>query len=182
MESIEIKVPSDRIGVIIGKEGSVKKAIEEKTECKIKIDSKNGVITLTRGENAVGFLKAKDVINAIARGFNPEIALKILDDDFTVLETIDLSSYVSQKSMERIKGRIIGKEGKMRRLIEETLNVHVSVYDKYVSIIGNFENVSAAREAIEMLIDGAQHSTVQKFMEKKKREIEMRSMDWYTAY
>ncbi len=182
MESIEIKIPSDRVGVIIGKEGSVKKAIEEKTECKIKIDSKNGVITLTRGENAVGFLKAKDVINAIARGFNPEIALKILDDDFTVLETIDLSSYVSQKSMERIKGRIIGKEGKMRRLIEETLNVHVSVYDKYVSIIGNFENVSAAREAIEMLIDGAQHSTVQKFMEKKKREIEMRSMDWYTTY
>ncbi len=180
MESIEIKIPPDRIGVLIGKEGSVKKTIEEKTECRIKIDSRNGVITLTRGENAVGFLKAKDVINAIALGFNPDIALKILDDDFTILETIDLSTYISQKSMERVKGRIIGKEGKMRRLIEETLNVHVSIYDKFVSIIGNFENVSAAREAIEMLIDGAQHSTVQKFMERKKREIEMRSMDWYT--
>jgi len=180
LESIEIKVPQERVGVIIGREGRVKKAIEEKTGCKIKIEAKTGIITITRGEDAVGFLKAKDAVNAIARGFNPDVALKILEDDFTVLETIDLSSLISQKSMERVRGRIIGKEGKMRKLIEETLNVHVSIYDKFVSIIGNFENVSAAREAVEMLIDGAQHSTVQKFMEKKKREIEMRSMDWYT--
>ncbi len=180
MESIEIKIPQERVGVIIGKEGRVKKTIEEKTGCRIAIDNRNGIITVTRGDDAVGFLKAKDVVNAIAKGFNPDVALKILDDDFTVFETIDLSSFVSQKSMERVKGRIIGKEGKMRKHIEETLNVHVSVYDKFVSIIGNFENVSAAREALEMLIDGAQHSTVQKFMEKKKREIEMRSMDWYS--
>ncbi|AKG91794.1 KH domain protein [Geoglobus ahangari] len=179
MESIEIRIPPDRVGVLIGKEGEVKKRLEEKTGCRIRIDSKNGVVEITRGEDAVGFLKAKDVVNAIARGFNPDVAMRILDDDFTILESIDLSQYISPKAMERIKGRIIGKEGKMRRLIEETLNVHVSIYDKYVSIIGNVENVSAAREAIMMLIDGAQHSTVQRFMERKKREIEMHSMDWH---
>jgi len=180
VETLEIKIPSDRIGVIIGKEGEVKKKLEEKTGCKIRIDSKSGVVKITRGEDAVGFLKARDVINAISRGFNSEIAMKILEDDFTVFESIDLSEYVSPKSMSRIKGRIIGKEGKIRRLIEETLNVNVSVYDKFVSIIGPVENVAAAREAIMMLIEGAQHSTVQRFMEKKKREIEMHNMDWFS--
>lgn len=181
METIELRIPPDRIGVLIGKEGEVKKRLEERTGCKISIDSKTGVVRITRGEDAVGFLKAKDVINAISSGFNPEIAIKLLDDDFTIFERIDLSQYVSPKAMERVKGRIIGKEGKIRRLIEETLNVHVSIYDKYVSIIGFMDNVYAAREAIMMLIEGAQHSTVQKFMEKKKREIEMRSMDWYST-
>ena len=179
METLEMKIPADRVGVLIGKEGEVRKRIEEKTGCKIRIDGKSGIVKITRGEDPVGFLKARDVINAISRGFNPEIAMKILDDDFTVFESIDLSEYVSSKAMERIKGRIIGKEGKMRRLIEETLNVNVSIYDKFVSIIGPVENVAAAREAIMMLIEGAQHSTVQRFMEKKKREIEMRSMDWF---
>jgi len=179
METIEIRVPDDRIGVLIGREGEVKKKIQEKTGCRLRIDSKSGVVSITRGEDPIGFLKAKDIVNAIARGFNPDVAMKILEDDFTILETIDLTEYTSSKSMDRIKGRIIGKEGKMRRIIEETLNVHVSVYGKYVSLIGNIENVSAAREAIMMLIDGAQHSTVQKFMERKKREIEMHSMDWH---
>ncbi|WP_457591025.1 KH domain-containing protein [Geoglobus sp.] len=179
METVEIRIPPDRVGVLIGREGEVKKKLEERTGCKIRIDSKNGVVSITRGDDAVGFLKAKDVVNAIARGFNPDVAMRVLDDDFTILESIDLSQYIPPKAMERIKGRIIGKEGKMRKLIEETLNVHVSVYDKFVSIIGNVENVSAAREAVMMLIDGAQHSTVQRFMERKKREIEMHSMDWH---
>ncbi len=181
METIEIKIPSDRIGVIIGKEGEVKKKLEEATGCKVNIDSKGGVVRIERGDDAVGFLKAKDFVTAISRGFNPEIAMKILEDDFTVFESIDLSQYIPQKSMERIKGRIIGKGGKMRRLIEETLNVNVSIYDKFVSVIGNVENVSAAREAIMMLIEGSQHSTVQRFMERKKREIELHSMDWFTT-
>ncbi|AIY90785.1 KH domain-containing protein [Geoglobus acetivorans] len=181
METIEIKIPSDRVGVIIGREGEVKKRLEEETGCKISIDGRNGIVRITRGEDAVGFLKAKDVVNAIARGFNPDTAMKLLDDDFTLFESIDLSQYVSPKALERIKGRIIGKEGKIRRMIEETLNVKVSVYDKYVSIIGPMENVAAAREAIMMLVEGSQHFTVQKFMERKKREIEMRSMDWYPS-
>jgi len=177
MESIEIKIPEDRIGVLIGKEGEVKKRIESVTGCKIEIDSKNGIVKIKRGDDAVGYLKARNVVDAISKGFNPEIALKLLDDDI-IFETIKLDEYVSPKSMERVRGRIIGKGGKMRKLIEETLNVHVSVYDKYVSIIGGIEFVQSAREAIVMLIDGAQHSTVQKFMERKKREINLRSLDW----
>ncbi len=178
MQEIEIRIPEDRIGVLIGKEGEIKKKIQEKTGCKIKINSSTGDVKIIRGDDAIGFLKAKSVVEAIARGFNPEVAMKLLDDDFYVFESIDLSEYVSPKALERVKGRIIGKEGKVRRMIEETLNVHVSVYDKFVSIIGAFENVAAAREAIMMLVEGAQHSTVQRFMERKRREIDMRSLDW----
>ncbi len=172
----QIRVPEDRIGVIIGREGEIKRRIEEETGCKIRI-SKDGVVSVM-GNDAIGFIKAQNAIKAIARGFNPDVAFKLLEDDFKVLEVINLADYVGENALKRIKGRIIGKDGKMRENIEETLDVNLSIYGKTVSIIGDMDNVYAARDAILMLIEGAQHSRVLRFMEKKKREIKTRDLDW----
>ena len=176
VQQTQIRIPEDRIGVIIGREGEIKRKIEQETGCKIRI-SKDGTVSVM-GNDAIGFLKAQNVIKAIARGFSPEIAFKLLKDDFKVLEVINLSEYVGDNAIKRIKGRIIGKDGKMRENIEDTLDVNLSIYGKTVSIIGDMENVNAAREAILMLIEGAQHSRVLRFMEKKKREIKARNLDW----
>jgi len=176
VQQTQLRVSDDRIGVIIGKEGEIKQRIERETGCKIKV-SKDGTVSVM-GNDAIGFIKARNVINAIAMGFSPETAFKLLKDDFKVLEVINLSDYVNENAIKRIKGRIIGKDGKMRANIEDTLDVNLSIYGKTVSIIGDMENVNAAREAILMLVEGAQHSRVLRFMEKKKREMKARSMDW----
>ena len=176
---IEVKIPDERIGVLIGTEGEIKRRIEEATGCKVKINSKTGVVTVESGGDAIGFLKAQDVIKAIGHGFSPDTAMKLLEGDFVVFEVIDLTDYVSSpNALQRVKGRIIGKEGKMRKMIEDMLDVNVSIYEKTVAIIGSLDNVSAAREAVMMLVEGAPHSTVQRFLEKKRREIKMRSLDW----
>jgi len=177
MQVIELRIPEDRIGVLIGKEGEIKKAIEEKTGCKIKVRSKAGLVTI-EGEDAIGFLKARDVINAVAHGFSPEVAMKLLEE-FNVLEIIDLTDYVPNNALQRVKGRIIGKEGKVRKTMEEMLNVNISIYDKTVAIIGDPEAANAAREAVLMLVEGAQHSTVQRFLERKRRDLKLRSYDWH---
>ncbi|WP_290597923.1 MULTISPECIES: KH domain-containing protein [unclassified Archaeoglobus] len=177
MNVLEIEIPEDRIGALIGKEGEIKRLIEEKTGCKLRVSSKFGFVKV-ECEDALGFMRARDVVTAIAHGFSPEIALRLLDDEMLVLEVIDLSTIVSESAMRRIKGRIIGKEGKMRRQIEDMLNVNISIHGKHVAIIGEAENVAAAREAIMMLVDGAQHSTVIKFMERKRRELKSRSLEW----
>ncbi|HIP25459.1 MAG TPA: RNA-processing protein [Archaeoglobus profundus] len=178
---IEIVIPEDRIGVLIGKEGEVKEKIENATGCKLKINSKTGVVKI-QCEDAINFLKAQNVIKAIAHGFNPDIAFKLLDE-FTILDIIDISEFASSPNdLQRIKGRIIGKDGKMRRFIEDLMNVNISVYGKTVAIIGDAESVAVAREAIMMLIEGAQHSTVQRFLERKRREMKMRSLDWESAF
>ncbi len=175
---IELLIPEDRIGVLIGKEGEVKERIENETGCRININSKSGAVRIVC-EDPISFMKVQDVIKAISYGFNPDVAMRLLQDDMMVLEIIDLTSYVPPKHLERIKGRIIGKEGKMRKYIEDVLNVNVSIYGKTVAIIGDAESVAIAREAIEMLVEGAQHSTVQRFLERKRRDLKMRSLDWF---
>ena len=168
--SYDLKVPKNRVAVIIGKEGSVKKEIEETTKTKMDIDSKEGDVVVS-GEDALGLFTAREVIKAIGRGFNPEIALLLLKPDY-IFEVIDVSEYVKSKdSMLRLKGRVIGKEGKSRKLIEELTETYISVFGKTVSIIGTAENASSSRRAIESLLKGSTHANIYKWLEKKRREM-----------
>jgi ribosomal RNA assembly protein len=172
----EIKVPKDRIAVLIGKKGEVKKQIEETTKTKIKIDSSEGDVSVS-GEDALGLYTTKEVIDAIGRGFNPEFAMFLLKQDYS-FEKINLKDYVgeSKKDQERVRGRVIGAEGKSRKLIEELTETHISVYGKTVGIIGEAENAAMAKEAIINLLNGSQHGNVYKWLEKKRKDKKRRTM------
>jgi ribosomal RNA assembly protein len=168
--SYEIKIPEERTAVLIGKEGVTKKEIEESTKSKLDI-SKEGDVIIT-GEDALLLYTTKDIIRAIARGFNPKIALYLLKTDYA-LEIIDMKDIAgkSKNTLQRLKGRVIGKGGKSREEIERLTDCNISVYGKTVGIIGEVAKVTVAREAVAMLITGSQHKTVYTFLEKKKKEM-----------
>ncbi len=94
------------------------------------------------------------------------------------LEIIDLRDYIGKSldAMIRVKGRVIGKDGKSRRIIEELTECHISVFGKTISIIGLPETASNARKAIESLLRGSTHANVYKFLEKKRRDMKRNSM------
>ena len=73
--------------------------------------------------------------------------------------------------MQRLKGRVIGREGKSRQIIEELSETNISVYGKTIGIIGSTESASIARQAVESLLKGATHASVFKFLEKKRRDL-----------
>lgn len=172
----ELKVPKERVAVLIGKEGCVKNEVEEATKTKLNIDSKEGDVFVS-GEDAIGLYSAREIIKAIGRGFNPDIALLLLKQDY-IFEIINLSDYAgkSKDNLLRLKGRVIGKEGKARRVIGELANCHICVYGKTISIIGMAENVSVGNQAIDFLLKGSTHANVYKFLEKKRRELKRRGI------
>jgi ribosomal RNA assembly protein len=73
--------------------------------------------------------------------------------------------------MARIKGRIIGRDGRSREIMEQLSGSKVSVYGKTVALLGYPEQIRVARTAIEMLLDGAPHGNVYSFLEKKHQEL-----------
>ena len=70
--------------------------------------------------------------------------------------------------MKIIKSRLIGTKGKTRISIEECSGCFISIYGKTVSIIGKYEQINIAREAINMIIRGSKHSKVYSFLQQAK--------------
>ena len=169
---MHIKIPEERIGVLIGPDGSMKKLIEEKSKTLLEIDSESGTVTVESSEDPLMVMRVSDLVRAIGRGFSPERALVILDDEMLMLDVMDLSKMVGTKSdMARLKGRIIGKDGKTREIMEKLSGSKVSVYGKTIALLGYPEQIRVARAAIEMLLDGAPHGNVYSFLEKKHQEL-----------
>jgi ribosomal RNA assembly protein len=177
-----LKVPKERVGVLVGPDGRTKKNIEEKLSVELQIESDAGDVTITLAQDAPDpstLLRAKDVINALGRGFSPEHAFRLIRDEEAILDIIDLRIVFgkSEADIRRVKGRIIGMNGKTRRIIEELTETNVAVYGHTVAMIGTFEQVQVAREAIEMLIRGSLHKTVYNFLHRKRRELKKKALE-----
>lgn len=173
-----LKIPQDRIGVLIGTNGETKQKIEKTTHTWLDIDGEEGIVIVSPSEemeDPLGVWKTNHVVKAIGRGFNPEIALKLNEDDI-YLEIIKLTLYVgkSKKALARQKGRIIGKDGRTREIIISMAEVDMAIYGKTVAFIGELENVMVAKEAVEMILNGSQHKSVYGFLESKQSDRKMK--------
>jgi ribosomal RNA assembly protein len=171
----QIKIPKERIAVLIGKKGETKSTLIEETGVDIDIDSNEGEVTV-KGDDALSLYATREIIKAIGRGFNPETAMLLLKQDYA-FEMVNLPDYDNPTQFRRIKGRIIGKDGKSRRLIEDYTECFISVYGKTVALIGRTDTVHYARRAVEMLIKGSPHSTVYQWLEKMRRQIKRREFE-----
>lgn len=178
-----LKIPKERIGVLIGKDGSVKRRIEEVTGTKLQIDSSTGEVNIeVNGADPVMALKVRDIVKAIGRGFSPERALELTGEDI-YFDLVDIRDYVgkSPNRVKQMRGRIIGQKGKTRRLIEQYTEAQVSVYGNTIAIIGPIWSLETAGHAIRMLLQGCEHGTVYKFLEKKRKELRMERFREITA-
>jgi ribosomal RNA assembly protein len=165
-----IKIPKDRIAVLIGVKGRDKHDLEDWSGAKIDVDSTEGDVVIT-GKDALKLFELREIIQAIARGFSPETARLLLKPDY-MLEIINLKDYGLDKpnKLARVKARVIGTGGKARRVIEELTETQVCIYGKTIGIIGECNGVTSAKRAIELLVKGSMHSTVFKWLEDQRRK------------
>ncbi len=168
--SYELKIPKDRIAVLIGTRGEIKKKLEELTKISLAVDSKEGDVVIT-GADPLNLYSAREVARAIGRGFNPDVAFLLLKPDYG-LEVVSIVQYAKTKNdIQRLKGRLIGEEGKARKTIEELTDTHITVYGKTVAIVGEYEGLTAARKAVESLLTGAPHAHVYRLLEKRRKKF-----------
>ena len=177
-----VRIPKERVGVLIGPEGKVKLEIEEQLQVKLEIESEAGGVEIMLDEKATDpskLLRAKDVVTAVGRGFSPEEAFRLIRNEDAIFDFIDLRTIFgrSESDIKRVKSRIIGMNGKTRRTIEELSEADVVIYGHTVGFIGSFEQVDIARNAVQMIIQGSQHHTVYAYLQKKRRELKKQQLE-----
>ncbi len=163
----DLRIPEERAPVLIGEDGETLEEITDLLDVEIEVE---GAEVNIEGD-PLEELRAFNIVKAIGRGFSPERALRLLEDntDLCVMDVTDFAS--SENGKQRLKGRVIGRDGETREKLENDTDTEIAVYGKTVSILGNVQNVEIARQAVRMLLEGASHSTAYQYIEKNRAKI-----------
>ncbi|MFQ5406619.1 MAG: KH domain-containing protein [Candidatus Micrarchaeia archaeon] len=161
-----VKIPPKRLNAVKKDDFAVLKRLENELGINAEVNI-DGNVEL-EGDGGKTWI-AQQVLTAIALGFDQEKALKLLNDDYYI-EVIDLEQFFSnEKMIERYKARVIGKEGKAKKTLEELTDAHISIWENKIAILGKYEELQDAKEAIQKILQGSTHSGVYGFLEKKRR-------------
>lgn len=143
------------------------KKLEELAEVHVDV---RDVVTFEADDSIMG-MRVKQVLTAFGRGFDMDEALNLLDEE-QELCLVEITDYArSQNRLTDLKGRVIGREGKSKNVIERFTGTRIVVQGKTVGIIGRWQQVQVAREAVCMLLDGRQHGTVFRYVEENVVKI-----------
>jgi len=156
-----VSIPAVRMKKLMSSRNLVRK-LEDLGDVKISFDKDVSI----ESDDSIKVMNAKEVIKAFGRGFDFEDALYLLDDSyvFCVINIKDFSGK-SVSRLNELRGRVIGKKGKTKDIIEKIADVKLSIYGKTVSIVGRWDSINLVREAICMLLEGRKHGTVYRFLE-----------------
>ena len=140
---------------------------------KVKIDIKGRQITID-GE-AVDEFEAAQVVEAVGFGFSTKKALLLKGPEYT-FRRISIKDFTRRKNLEDVRGRIIGRQGKTKKTIQDISGVYLELNNNEVGLIGPTEDIEQETAALTNLIRGTKQANVyQKFekinAEKKKHEF-----------
>lgn len=171
-----VRIPVERVGVLIGRGGEVKELIERRTGVKLNVDSEEGDVEIdhTHAQDPSMAIVVSNIVVAIGRGFSPERALKLLEND-CYLVVMDIRDYVGKKldHIARMRARVIGTRGRTREIFEELTGADISIYGNTVAIIGSSLQVEIARRGMDMLLSGSEHAAVYHFLESRRPELKI---------
>ena len=173
------RIPQDRIAVLIGKGGETRRMLEEACGATLEIDSKNGEVMADWGEGSVDpivRMKVPDVIVAIGRGLAPKRAIQLIQDEVS-LKMYDIREWVGKQPNQtrRMRSRLIGRNGRIRSLIEEISRCELAIYGSTVLVIGDEDGLALAAPAIEGILRGSEHSTILHGLEQDRKRQRLRS-------
>ena len=108
---------------------------------------------------------AEKVLEAIDFGFPINTALLIKEEDY-LFDIINIKDHTNQKNLERVRGRIIGKNGKTLKTISGLSKCFFEIKDNSLGIIGDAEFIQNAKESAIALIKGSKQANVYAYLEK----------------
>ena len=138
-----------------------KKRLEKKLDVKISNRGKE----LSVEGNSLNEYTANMVIEALTYGF-PYSATMRIKEEGAIFEVLNIKDYTKSNNLERVRGRIIGKDGATLKTLQQLTKCDFEIKGNQVAIIGDPEYIENAQNAVISIIKGSKQSNVYAFLEK----------------
>jgi ribosomal RNA assembly protein len=155
------KILSERPGLIIKNKKQLMEALS------IDITSRGKEIYIKGSPENEYF--GEKVLDAINFGFSISTALLIKKEDL-LFEILNIKDHTARNDLERIRGRIIGKDGKALKVLSGLTTCYFEINNNQIGIIGSPECIENAQNACISIIKGSKHSNVYAHLEKSHPE------------
>lgn len=129
-----------------------------KLQIRMNVKSRQGELkTCPETESPAALQKAADFLKAFMLGFEVQDAIALLRMDELYIDSFEIKDVkpLSGEHLSRAIGRIAGKGGKTKYTIENTTKTRIVLADDKVHILGAYQNIRMARDAIANLILGS---------------------------
>ena len=167
METV-VEFPSERLGMLIGKQGKSLELLERMGGVKIRL---RGSTVTVSGEDPLKVMKAAEVIKAIGAGFRLRQIAPLFNPDMQLAVYDVREACANEREADRQIARIIGEKGRNKRILEKKLGIDIAVSGHRVAAIGEPEMLQVFKEAIERLAHGAPHGTVYRHIEQRMASL-----------
>jgi ribosomal RNA assembly protein len=163
----KIQIPMERAKKLADSE-ALMRSLRRVCHCQVAFEEEN-IVTI-EGADAYEEYSAKNIVAAYGRGFDVNIAQRLMKEDY-YFQIIDIRQLFSNKKRAReIKARLIGTDGRAKRYIEVVSSAKIAIYGDTVSIIGRPDEIAEAEAAIKSIINGTGHRKAYTRMEASHRK------------
>lgn len=142
-----------------------KAELESKLKVSIEIQGKK----VTINGDAIDEYEAAIVLDAMHFGFSAKKALTLKDAGIIFVK-VPIKAYTKRNDKRTIRARIIGREGKTKRTLEDLSDSDIKIKGNEVGIIGDAEAIEETRAALITLIRGSKEANVYRFLERMNAE------------
>jgi len=160
-----VPVPPNRLTPLKAHWMEILQPLVEHMKLQVRMNTKRRCVEIRSSEHTddIGSLqKAADFVKAFMIGFEVKDAVAMLRLDDLFIESFQVKDVkrLAGDHLSRCIGRLAGKDGKTKYAIENATRTRICLIEDKIHILGSFQNIKLARDAVCALILGSEPGKV----------------------